>query len=125
MNADYVEVERLRRLLQSADQSVRDAEADYSETQLDLAKGKTQYFEKLAIGSGAAIAAIVSFLGVHAGKLQPVRIMQCSIISLVAALYRNFRYPYYVLAVKNLSWIHAKRYQQQCKKGCWNNRIGT
>src|SRR6266481_3639165 len=91
-----------------------------SKTHVELAKERTQYFEKLAIGSGATIAAIVSFLGVHAGKLHPVWIMQCSLISLVvaivAALYRNFRYPHYILAVTNVSWINAKLYQQQRKK---------
>lgn len=123
MNGDYVEVERLRRLMQSADQSVRDIDADNSKTKVELGKERTQYFEKLAIGSGATIAAIVSFLGVHPGKLQPVWILQCSLISLlvamVAALYRNFRYPYYILAVNNVSWINAKLYQQQRKKECF------
>jgi hypothetical protein len=123
MNADFVEIERLKRLLQSADQSVNDIEADNSKTQVDFAKERTQFFEKLAIGSGATIAAIVSFLGVHAGKLQPEWIMRCSLISLVvamvAALCRNFLYPFYVLAVNNVSWINAKLYQQQRKKECF------
>jgi hypothetical protein len=120
MNGDSVEIERMRQLMKSADQSVREIETDNSKTSVDLAKERTQYFEKLAIGSGATIAAIVTFLGSHAGKLQPVWIMQCSLICLlvaiVAALYRNFRYPNYILAVNDVSWINAKVYQQQRKK---------
>jgi hypothetical protein len=120
MIEDYAEIERLRALLQSADKSVVELEKDFTQTQIDAAKERTQYFEKLAIGSGAAIAAIVSFLGTHAGRLQPVWIMRISLVALVIAmltsLYRNFRYPYYILAVKNLSWINAKLYQQERKR---------
>jgi hypothetical protein len=72
--------------------------------QIDSGAEKAQYFEKLAIGSGAAIAAMVSFLGGHTGRLQPAWIPRCSLVSLViamfAALYRNFRYPFYVTAVR-------------------------
>ena len=110
---------RLRHLLQNADQSLKDARADISQTQVDGAKEKTQYFEKLAIGSGASIAAIVSFLGTHTARLQPAWILRCSLISLavalVAALYRNYRYMSYVFAVKERVWLEASRYQQQCK----------
>jgi len=34
---------------------------------------------------------------------------------MTAALYRNLRYPNYLLAVHNKLWIQASRYQQQCK----------
>ena len=119
MNTNAGDVERLRLLLQGAEKALKDASNDLTETQVELAREKTQYFEKLTIGSGAAIAAIVSFLGTHSGKLQPVWILRCSLISLVAAmlaaLYRNFRYPSYILALKNRTWIEAARYQQQCK----------
>jgi hypothetical protein len=124
MNTNFDDVGRLQLLMQRADQSLKDAEDELVETQVDIAKEKTQYFEKLAIGSGAAIAAIVSFLGTHNGKLEPTWILRCSLISLViamvAALYRNFRYPNYVLAVKNCRWIEASRYQQQCKNSVFH-----
>jgi hypothetical protein len=111
---------RLKHRLEASYKAVEEAENDYSRTQLDSSKERTQFFEKLAIGSGAAIAAVVSFLGVHAERLKPHWMLQSSLILLViamlASLYRNLRYPYYVLAVKNLSWIHAKFHQQQCKK---------
>lgn len=117
MRADYEEAARLRLLLQHADQSLDEAIKSLNQAQLDGAKERTQYFEKLAIGSGAAIAAIVSFLGTHAEKLQPVWILRCALIALVvamiAALYRNLRYPYYFLAVRNRLWIEASRHQQQ------------
>ncbi len=109
---------RLRHL-QLADQSLNEAIKSLNQTQLDGAKERTQYFEKLAIGAGAAIAAIVSFLGAHAGRLQPAWILRCSLIALVVALifalYRNLRYPTYVLAVRNRLWIEASRCQQQRK----------
>lgn len=119
MIMDYEDAERLRLLLQHADRGLEEAVESLNQAQLDIAKERTQYFEKLTIGLGAAIAAIVSFLGAHAAKLQPVWILRSSLITLVlammAALYRNLRYPNYVLAVRNRLWIEASRYQQQCK----------
>jgi hypothetical protein len=119
MVRDYEDVARLRLLLQQADRSLNKAAKNLNKSQLDGAKERAQYFEKLAIGSGAAIAAIVSFLGTRAEKLQPVWILRCSLVALVvamvAALYRNLRYPNYLLAVRNRLWIEASRYQQQCK----------
>jgi len=117
---NYEDFNRLKLRLDASYKGVEEAEDDYSNTQFDSSKERTQFFEKLAIGAGAAIAAIVSFLGVHAERLRPHWTMQSSlvflVIAMVASLYRNFRYPYYVLAVKNLSWIRAKYQQQQCKK---------
>jgi hypothetical protein len=119
MSKDYEDIARLRLLWQHAEESLNEAAKNLNQSQLDGAKERTQYFEKLAIGSGAAIAAIVSFLGARAGKLQPAWILRCSLIALVvamiSALYRNLRYPNYVLAVRNRLWIEASRYQQQCK----------
>jgi hypothetical protein len=116
-----VDVERARLLLQEATRSENKAATSFNRVQVDAGKEKSQYFEKLAIGSGAAIAAIVSFLGAHSGSgaaLKPGWILRCSLVSLVvalfAALYRNFRYPYYVFAVWKRLWVEATRYQQQC-----------
>jgi hypothetical protein len=110
---------RLRLLLQHADQQLEDAVKEINEAQVDSAKDRTQYFEKLTIGSGAVIAAIVSFLGAHSAKLQPAWMLRCSLVSLVIALttslYRNLRYPSYFIAVRNRIWIEACRQQQQSK----------
>jgi hypothetical protein len=123
------DTERLSLLLKQADQSLDEAINRLNQTQLDGSKERTQYFEKLAIGSGAAIAAIVSFIGTRAGGLQPAWILRCSLVALVvaltAALYRNLRYPSYVLAVYNRLWIEASRHQQQCKNDLFQAQPGT
>jgi hypothetical protein len=109
---------RLDQLRKSAESRLRDATADLTQSQLDGAKDKTQFFEKLAIGSGATIAALVSFLGTHSAGLHPHWTLRCSLIALavvlVTALYRAFRYPYYALAARNRIWIEAIREQQKC-----------
>ena len=119
MNPGFEDAARLRLLLQQSEQGVEEAATRLNQAQVDGAKERTQYFEKLAIGSGAAIAAIVSFLGAHTSSLHPKWILRGSLVSLVcaltAALYRNFRYPNYVLATYNRLWIEACRQQQQRK----------
>lgn len=131
MSQHAIDLARLQHLLKSAQENVRDAEKQSSETQLDLSKERTQFFEKLAIGCGATIAAIVSFVGTHAGKLHPVWIFRCALISLaiglVSAMYRNFRYPYYVLAARHRILTEAMQYQQRCKNDLFQvdrNAIG-
>jgi hypothetical protein len=55
-----------------------------NQIQVDSAKDRTPYFEKLTIGCGAAIAATVSFLGgsdKHA--LHPTWVLRCSLVALV------------------------------------------
>ena len=119
MNLGFEDAARLRLLLQQSEQGVDEAAIRLNQAQVDGAKERTQYFEKLAIGSGAAIAAIVSFLGTHTNSLHPKWVLRSSLVSLVcaltAALYRNFRYPNYLLATYNRLWIEASRHQQQRK----------
>ena len=78
------------------------AAAQYNEKQIELAKERTQYFEKLALGSGATIAAVVSFIGTHLGRLRPPLLLRSTLVILVvamlAAMARNWFYPRYVLA---------------------------
>ena len=61
-------------------------------------------------------------LGTHAAKLQPPWILRGALISLVltivAGLFRNYRYPNYVLQIHKISWIRCSRYQQQCRLNC-------
>jgi hypothetical protein len=99
---------------------LREAIHNYNQAQLDGAKDRTQYFEKLTIGSGAAIAAIVSFLGASDKRsLHPEWTLRCSLVALVlalfTALYRNWRYQNYVLAVKRRLWSEAGRDEQRCR----------
>jgi hypothetical protein len=119
MGQHPLDIARLQHLLQSAQEHLRSAEKQVTDTVFDSAKERTQFFEKLAIGSGATIAALVSFLGVHATRMQPVWILRCALVSLVFALvtamYRNFRYPYYALAATERVRIEAMQYQQRCK----------
>ena len=116
------ELQRVQVLLQHASQHVSDTESEISRVQVDVAKERTQFFEKLMIGSGATIAAIVSFLSTRSTKLQPIWVMRSSlvllVIAIVAALYRNYRYPYYFLAAKKWLWEKAKLYEQECKINC-------
>ncbi|MHB1795511.1 MAG: hypothetical protein ACYCPO_11135 [Acidobacteriaceae bacterium] len=118
--ANHLEIERLRLLLESASKEVSDAAHKLNDEQVDSAVSRKEYFEKLAIGAGAAIAAIVSFIGTHSGRLQPAWLLRCSLVSLVialiAALYRNFRYPNYKLEVRKRIWMEALLKEQQCKK---------
>jgi hypothetical protein len=120
---DVVEIQRRRANLASALEQVKETANDISQTQLNFSTERTQFFEKLAIGSGAAVAAIVSYLGAHARGLSPSWMMHAALalltVTMVSALYRNFRYPNYVLAVKDLNCIYAKVYEQECKKECF------
>jgi len=64
---------------------------------LDGAKERTQFFEKLAIGAGATIAALVSFLGANNKRvLHPEWILRCALVALVVAMFgamlRNYIY---------------------------------
>jgi hypothetical protein len=117
---DQIEVQRLQHLLESASKSKNAAAREFNEEQVASSAGRKEYFEKLALGSGAAIAAIVSFVGTHSGRLQPPWQLRCALISLVvaliAAMFRNFRYPYYLLAVRKKSWMVAMLEEQGCKR---------
>jgi hypothetical protein len=62
---------RLKTLHDAANANLNEALKTANQTQIDIAKERTQFFEKLAIGSGATIAAMVSFFGAHSQRLQP------------------------------------------------------
>lgn len=115
-----IENERVRRRLEAASEEVSVAARKFNETQIVAATERSDFFDKLIIGAGAAIAAIVSFLGAHNGHLRPKWALSVSLISLlvtiVAGLYRNFRYPNYVLKVRSRIWLEARLKEQQCKK---------
>ena len=89
------DAERLKKLLESAYTNATDVGNQAAQAHADIAKEKTQYFEKIALGSGATIAAVVSFVGVHAGRLKPPFLLRSALVTLVAAMvssmYRNWR----------------------------------
>lgn len=117
---DPLESQRIGHLLESASKAKCSAAKDLNDEQVNSAAGRKEYFEKLALGSGAAIAAIVSFVGTHSGRLQPPWLLRCSLVSLVvgviAALYRNFRHPVYILEARRKLWLEASLTEQQCKR---------
>jgi hypothetical protein len=98
-------------------ESARKHAADMNEravqVSLDIGKEKTQYFEKIALASGGTIALVVSFVGAHAGRLQPPWLLRSALIalvlSMVAAMYRNWRFPFYLLAVYGRQFVEAKQ----------------
>ncbi len=94
-----------------------DATRQQAEKQAELAKERTQYFEKIALGSGATIAAVVSFIGSQKSTLQPAWLFRSALIALVvtmvAAMYRNYKYPYYVMNV--FQGFKLSKWQRQAK----------
>lgn len=68
---DPQEVERLELLVRFSTEEYRKTAQDFNKTQFEGATESTQFFEKLAIGSGAAITALVSFLGANHAPLTP------------------------------------------------------
>jgi hypothetical protein len=116
---DY-ELVRLKSLHDAANANLRKAVKTSNQTQIDIAKERTQFFEKLAIGSGATIAAIVSFLGAHSQRLQPPWILRASLVALVvtlfSALFRNLRYPKYVLSATEIGYWEASIEEQERRR---------
>jgi hypothetical protein len=112
----------LKILLDNASENLNKAIADLNQNQIDVANGRTAYFDRLTIGAGAVIAAIISFLGSHASTLHPEWSLRCSLVSLtlaiLAGLYRSFRYPYYILQARKVIWIEAARHHEKVK-GEW------
>jgi hypothetical protein len=114
-----VEIQRLKILLDNASENLNKSIAAINQSQIDVANGRTAYFDRLTIGAGAVIAAIISFLGGHASTLHPEWLLRCSLVSLtlglLAGLYRSFRYPYYIMQVRKVVWIEAARHHQKIK----------
>jgi len=114
-----VEIQRLKILLDNASEALNKAIAEINQSQIDVANGRTAYFDRLTIGAGAVIAAIVSFLGGHASTLHPEWLLRCSLVSLtiamLAGLYRSYRYPCYILQAKKVVWDEAARHYQKIK----------
>jgi|SRR5579859_4422074 len=94
--------QRLETLLESATQHVNEVNQRAAQASLDIAIEKTKYFEKIALACAGTIALVVSFVGSHAGRLQPIWLLRSALavllLAMVVAMYRNWKYPFYLLA---------------------------
>lgn len=87
---------------------------------VDIGKEKTQYFEKIALAAGGTIALVVSFVGAHAGKLNPPWLLRSALVALVlamiAAMYRNWKYPFYLIAIYGGQYAAAQLNRERSKR---------
>jgi hypothetical protein len=100
-------------LLESARKHSTETNQRATQATVDMAKEKTQYFEKIALASGGTIALVVSFVGAHAGRLQPPWLLRSALIvlvlAMVSAMYRNWRYPFYIMGSYGRQYMEARR----------------
>jgi hypothetical protein len=93
---------RLQYVFQCAIRQASEAENRLAQASIKIAKDKTQYFEKIALANAATIALIVSFVGAHAGRLQPPSMLRAALIvivvAMILAMLRNLLNPHYVIA---------------------------
>jgi hypothetical protein len=99
---DPIEQKRLSSLFDSAVKRAQNANERAVQVSVDIGKEKTQYFEKIALACAGTIALVVSFVGSHVGRLQPAWLLRSALIALllgmIAAMYRNWKFPFYLLA---------------------------
>jgi hypothetical protein len=90
-----------------------------SDASVKVGEEKVQFFEKLAFGCGAAIAAIVSFVGSSPMAIQRPDPLRWSVALLAgafaAAMYRNWRYPFYIVSVWTRHKAEADRQVDSCE----------
>jgi hypothetical protein len=116
--------EWLKQRWQTAEERVQKTAGKFDQAQADAAKDRTQYFEKLTIGCGAAIAAFVSFLGATSDKhpLHPKWMLPSTValltFAMFAALYRNFRYQNYLISVFKKAYLKSGLVQKRHVPSC-------
>ncbi len=112
-----MEAQRLKGLYDDAAARGNNAAERFNSAQADAASERVDFYEKLAIGAGAAIAAIVSFVGSKAHSLQPPWLLRASLVSLTitmaAALVRNYLYTSYLLFARQIQWLVAYREKEK------------
>src|ERR1035438_1104565 len=122
VQTNQIEIQRLRSWYDEAAQDFSKKAKQINEYQIVAASDRVSFFEKVAIGAGASIAAIVSFLGAKSHPLEPRWVLRASLISLAsvlfAALLRNFLYPFYLLAARNVEYSKAYREKEKRKAQC-------
>jgi hypothetical protein len=74
-----------------------------SDASVKVGDEKVQYFEKIALGSGAAITAIVSFVGANSANMHTPRLLKWALlmlfVTLALAMLRNWIFPFYTVGV--------------------------
>ncbi len=111
---------RLRAAFAQAADHAANVNKQAVQSSVDVGKEKTQYFEKVSLGCGATVALIVSFVGAHAGRLEPRWLLRSALVTLVLAMmfgfFRNWIFPWYVFAVWGHQDFKAKLERQLAKK---------
>jgi hypothetical protein len=111
---------RLREAFAHAADHAANVNKQAVQSSMDVGKEKTQYFEKVSLGCGATVALIVSFVGAHAGRLQPRWLLRSALVTLVLAMmfgfFRNWLFPWYVFAVWGHQDFNAKLDREHAKR---------
>ncbi|MFZ0798887.1 MAG: hypothetical protein WCA13_16010 [Terriglobales bacterium] len=117
---NQIEQQRLSSLFDNAVKHAREVNARAVQVSVDIGREKTQYFEKIALACAGTIALVVSFVGSHAGRLQPTWLLRSALVALllgmVAAFYRNWKFPFYVLAQARRNDETAKQERERCRR---------
>src|ERR1035437_5934655 len=80
--ATQLDTQRLKVLFDEASAQYSKKASLFSAYQTDAASERTSFFEKIAIGAGATIAAVVSFLGAKPHSLEPRWALRASLVTL-------------------------------------------
>jgi hypothetical protein len=122
VQSNQFEIQRLRSLYDEAAQDYSKKANQLNEYSIVAANDRVSFFEKVAIGAGACIAAIVSFLGAKTHPLEPRWVLRASLISLASALFaallRNYLYPFYLFAARQVQFSKAYREREKRKALC-------
>jgi hypothetical protein len=117
---DQIEQQRLKTLFESAIKYAREMNARAVQVSVDIGKEKTQYFEKIALACAGTIALVVTFVGSHAGRLQPTCLLRSALavlfLGMIAAMFRNWVFPYYVFAQARRNDETAKQEKERCRR---------
>lgn len=112
--------EYLRACYERSKQFASEANLRAVQVSVDIGKEKTQYFEKIALAAGGTIALVVSFVGAHAGRLNPPWLLRTALVTLVitmiAAMYRNWKYPFYLIAIYGRQYAAAQLEREKLKR---------
>jgi len=116
----------LLRELESARKHAKNMNERAVQGSLDIGKEKTQFFEKIALASSGTIALVVSFVGSHKEHLQPPWLLRSAlaalVLSMVAATYRNWRFPFYLYANFAKQYLDAKLKAMYAERDCVQSR---
>ena len=117
---DRITKARLETLVNQAANHADKVEEELWKTSIRIAAETSAFFEKVALGCGATVAAVVSFLGAHSGRLAPPFLLRASLVtllvSMLAAMYRNWRYPNYVLVSYQSQQYEALLKRERCRR---------